>query len=407
MVWKRKLEAFFQVRERGSTLTAEVRGGLTTFLTMSYILLVNPLILKKAGLDQADVGTSTALLCGVGTLAIGLLGNAPFALGPGMGLNTFFTGMMRALTLSEALTSCFFAGMVVALLAAYHLSSAAIRHFPVPIMTAIMVGIGMYQAFIGLRQINVVVAAGNPSDIAQLGAWTEPPTLVSLAGLLLTAHLFHHNVKGSFLIGISGVTLVSWLLGIGDSQGSGEIVTLPRISQSFGLLSFTDFFRGYRRTLYCTAALVAIMLFDVAGIVYGVTSLIKGDAKSQYQELDSQAEDRSPASPPVDTVEEESAARLALLVVGIVTMVAALLGCSPVIVFLESCSGVKDGARTGLAAVVTAALFFVSTFFIPVFASVPSNATAPVLILVGSLMMCAVGSIEWYQLNVALPCFLA
>jgi len=397
------LDSYFRINERGSTIGNEIRGGLTTFLTMAYILLVNPLILKPTGLNPTEVAASTALLCSVGTIAIGVGGNLPFALGPGMGLNTFLATLVHSFTLTQALTCCFVSGAVITLLAAYNFTSVIIKLFPLPIKTAVMVGIGMYQAFIGFRAIHVIVAANDPTDIAQLGPWRQAPTLLSLLGLLLMGYLFHKSVKGSLLIGICAVTLVAWLLNLGDQSVNGEFVTIPWVRDSFGLLDFKAFIRDYRETLYSVVAIVCVILFDVAGIVYGVATLMQVDPGA-YHRLDGGAP--GPEPPDLAPQTEERVCRMAFLGVGLATMAAAILGCSPVIVFLESCAGVKEGARTGLASVVTGLLFLVAAFFNPLFAAVPTIATAPVLILIGSLMMCAAGSIEWYQLDVALPCFL-
>eukprot|EP00996_Jenningsia_fusiforme_P005071 NODE_596_length_2068_cov_26.752848_g550_i0.p1 GENE.NODE_596_length_2068_cov_26.752848_g550_i0~~NODE_596_length_2068_cov_26.752848_g550_i0.p1 ORF type:complete len:533 (-),score=88.85 NODE_596_length_2068_cov_26.752848_g550_i0:282-1880(-) len=414
----RWLEVFFQIPERGTTISTELRGGLTTFLTMSYIMLVNPQVLGAIGLPPNDVGTSTAVLCGVGTMTLGLIGNVPFAIGPGMGLNTFFAGLGVQMPKEQILVAALLSGVLCTALGLFNVAGQLMRVFPLPIKTAIMVGIGLYQAFIGVRQIHLVIPSTNPADLVQLGNVLDPAILLALFGLLLTTYLFQKNVKGSILIGIGLVTLASWTGWFGvRTTIPGEIVRLPQVEESFWDFDFPGFLVNWRVALPNAIAFLFIAIFDVGGVIYGVGNLMKAPSPAAASSSTHvQAVEAEPVRTDFDLSESDSSQseevvlpevmQATFVSVGLFTVLAAVFGCSPIIVFLECSAGVKEGARTGLASVVTGLLFLVAMFFIPVFSAVPVTATAPILILIGSLMMSGAGSIEWYQLDIALPCFL-
>jgi AGZA family xanthine/uracil permease-like MFS transporter len=374
--------SYFQIEERGTTIGTEVRAGVVTFLTMAYILFVNPQILSQAGMPASDVTIATALGAALATLVMGLYANYPFALAPGMGLNAYFTfGVVLGMGVSwqVALTAVFIEGVLFLLLSVGGLRTALINAIPATLKTATMAGIGLFLALIGLENAGVVV--DNPATLVTLGSLHEPGVLLSLIGLIVVAVLIVRDIKGALLIGIVGITLTAWLTGLVPTpSGFFELPHLPRET----LLAF-DFSTVFTGALpVAVVAFLFVDLFDTAGTLIGVSKL--GGFMDENDQLP--RADRAFTADAVGTI------------------AGAALGTSTVTAYIESATGIEEGGRTGLTAVVTAGLFLLALFFTPVFTAVPAMATAPALVLVGVFMMKETVTLDWTRLDEAVPAFL-
>jgi len=376
------LDRFFGLRDQGTTIATEVRAGMVTFLTMSYILFVNPQILSGAGLPAEDVAVATALAAAVATLAMGLFANYPFALAPGMGLNAYFTfGVVGALGIpwQVALAAVFVEGLLFLALAATGIRAALLRAIPTSIKIATMSGIGLFLAIIGFVGAGLTVK--HPATLLTLGDMRSPALLLSLAGLLVMAALLAARVKGAILIGILGVTVICWLSGI--SAPPQQLFTVPHLpTETFLALDFSGLLTG--KLLVVVLAFLFVDIFDTAGTLIGVGQL--GGF--------------------VDDKGELPRANRAFVADAVGTMVGAAVGTSTVTSYVESATGVEEGGRTGLTSVVVGILFLLSLAFTPLFTAVPVVATAPALIVVGALMMKGARDLDWSQIDEAVPAFL-
>ncbi len=376
------LERLFHLRALGTNPTTELRAGVVTFLTMSYILFVNPQILGEAGMPVEDVAVATALAAAVATLLMGLWANYPFALAPGMGLNASFAfGVVAAMgvTWQVALAAVFVEGVLFLVLAVTGARRALVAAIPQPIKVATMGGIGLFLAMIGFQNAGLVVAS--PATLVTLGDLGDPGLLLALAGLVLTAALIAARVRGGILLGILGVTVVAWLTGL--AQAPATFVSLPRLPQeTFLALDFTT--TSLATLAPVVLAFLFVDIFDTAGTLLGVGRL-------------------------AGFVDEEGhlpRANQAFAADAVGTATGALLGTSTVTSYVESATGVEEGGRSGLTAVVVAVCFVLALFVVPVLASVPAIATAPALILVGALMMRGGREIDWVDVEAAIPAFL-
>ncbi|MDI3317865.1 MAG: NCS2 family permease [Bacillota bacterium] len=376
------LERLFRVRERGSSLSTEVTAGLTTFMTMAYILFVNPAILGDAGVPKAGAAVATALAAGIMTIAMGLVANAPFALASGMGLNAALTyGLVAGQHVSwqTAMGVVFVEGAIVTLLVLTNVREAVMNAIPLHLKKAIGVGIGLFIALIGLVNSKLVVAS--PATVVTFGSVTDKGVILTVIGLLLTAALVALRIRGAILLGIIGTTLIGIPMGI--THVTTRLFEVPGAASfaTFGQLDIAGALR-----LGMLAAVFAFMMtdfFDTMGTVVAVG----GEAGL----LDK--EGRLPNL------------RNILLVDSLAAMVGGLFGASSVTTYVESSAGVAEGGRTGLTSLVTGLLFLVSVFFAPLFLMVPSQATAPALIVVGFLMMSAVRDIPFDDFADAFPAF--
>ncbi len=376
------LDRYFRITERGSTFSTELRAGLVTFLTMAYILLVNPQILGQAGMPVADVTAATALGAALATLLMGLYANFPFALAPGMGLNAYFTyGVVLGMGVSwqVALTAVFVEGLLFIALSYGGIRTALIRAIPLPIKLATTAGIGLFLAIIGLKNAGLVVAS--PATLVQLGDLHTAGPLIAFAGLLLIAVLISRRVKGALLIGIAAVTLAAWALGLArPPQAVFSMPSLPRETLwafDFGQLLTAKF-------LGIMLAFLFVDIFDTAGTLIGVGR----------------------AGGFLDDKGELPGATRAFAADAVGTAAGAVLGTSTVTAYVESAAGVEEGGRTGLTAVVVAVLFLLALFFIPLLSAIPTVATAPALVVVGAMMMGAIGELDWRRLDDGIPAFL-
>jgi AGZA family xanthine/uracil permease-like MFS transporter len=356
------LDTRFKVTERGSTLGTEFRAGTVTFMTMAYILLVNPTILSGAGMPFRPVASATALSAIIGCTFIGLAANLPFCLSPGMGLNAYFAFgvcVATSMTYDVALTACLIEGVLFSLLTLCGASEYIQRIMPHNLKHAITVGIGLFQAFIGFRMTGLVVP--NEDTLVALGNVMTPYVALGVATTLLIAILTVHQVQGAMLIGVVLSSCVSWVCGLHPLPTS--IVEAPTLEGTWLHFNFGEYAERWRETIPITLAFLFVALFDTAGVQFGA-GLQAGLVDPITHKL--------PGS------------SMAFLGSSLATIAGACLGTSPVIIANESCAGIADGGRTGLTALVSAAYFSLSVFFIPIFSAVPPTATAPALIIVGA-----------------------
>ncbi len=376
------LDRWFRLQERGTTVGIEVRAGAATFLTMSYILFVNPQILAETGMPAGDVAVATALAAAIATLAMGLWADYPFALAPGMGLNAYFTyGVVLGMGIDwqVALAAVFVEGVLFLLLAMSGARSALLRAIPQPLKLATTGGIGLFLAIIGFQNAGWIV--DHPATLVTAGDITSRPALLALCGLLLIAALMTRRVPGAILIGIVSITGAAWLLGAADAPA--RFLSWPQLPrETLFALDFNGLLAG--KTLMVIAAFLFVDIFDTAGTLIGVGRLAGL--------LDKQGElpraDRAFAADAVGT------------------SAGALLGTSTVTSYVESATGVKEGGKTGLTAVVVSGLFLLSLFVTPLLIAVPAMATAPALVAVGALMIRSIRNLDWKAPDEAVPTFL-
>ena len=379
------MEKFFKIKEKGSTVSREVVGGITTFLAMSYILAVNPGMLGSiAGMNFGGVFTATAVSAAVATLIMAFLANMPVALASGMGLNAFFTytvcGQMGC-SPWFALTAVLLEGVLFILLSFFGVREAIINSIPGTMKKAVAVGIGLFIALIGLNNAGIVTSANgtiigfNAIDLSHATA------LVAIIGLVITVVLYILKVPGAILIGIAATTVIGIPFGVTTVPDNFKPVSVPSAPFLFkfewaGVLSL-KFFGVFFTFLFTD-------IFDTIGTLMGVAE--QGNIVDEKGNIPN--------------------VKGALLADAVGTVAGACLGTSTVTSFVESSSGVAAGARTGLASVVTAFFFLLALFFTPLFALVPSCATAPALIFVGFLMMQAVSKINFADITDGIPAFI-
>ncbi len=377
------LESLFGLRAQGTRPRTEMIAGATTFMTMSYILVVNPSILAETGMDRGALFTATACSAALATLVMGLYARLPFALAPGMGLNAFFAytvclGMGFAWQL--ALTAVFVEGILFMILTVLNLREAIINCIPLNLKKAIAVGIGLFIAFVGLRNAGIVVTGSGGGVGAELGDLSAAEPALALLGLLVSAWLMVRGVSGALLIGILLTAAAGLPLGVTHwpEAWGGPPSLAPLLFQfQWDMLLTTDM-------AVVLVTFLFVDMFDTAGTLIGVA------AKTGL--LDERG--RVPR------------ARQALLTDAIGTTCGACLGTSTVTVYVESAAGIAAGGRTGLTAVTCAVLFLAALFLAPVFLMIPAAATAPALLLVGLMMMSPIKDIDLADLGESLPAFL-
>jgi len=374
------MEKLFKLSGHKTNVRTEVLAGVTTFLTMAYILIVNPLILSDAGMDFGAVFTATALSSAIATLVMAFWANLPFALAPGMGLNAFFAYAVvisMGYSWQQALTAVFIEGIIFIALTAFNIREAIVNSIPLNVKKAISVGIGLFIAFIGLQNAGIIVGG---ATLVELGDVTKGPALVALIGLIITSVLLAYKVRGALLIGILLTTLVGIPLGVTSWAGGSWLP--PSLKPTFMQFSFKDMFTIDMIVIIFTFLFVD--MFDTVGTLIGCAT-----------KADMLKEDGT-----IPNVKE------ALFADAIGTAVGAMLGTSTVTTYVESSAGIAEGGKTGLTSLVVAILFLVSLFFSPLFISVPGAATAPALILVGLFMIGPVTKIDFEEPTEAIPAFL-
>ncbi|MCY4643785.1 MAG: NCS2 family permease [Bacteriovoracales bacterium] len=376
------LHRHFALKAKGTTVGVEIRAGLVTFLTMSYILFVNPQILSATGMPQDDVVMATALASCVGTLIMGLWANYPFALAPGMGLNAYFTyGIVQGLGVSwqVALAAVLVEGVIFLILSVSGLRTWLMQAIPSSVQMATMCGIGLFLAIIGFKSMGLV--ADHPATLVTLGDVQNPKLLLALLGLLVMSALSSARVRGAILIGIALITIISWIGGIHSPPES--IFSLPRLPQkTLMAFDFGELLTG--KMIVAVLSLLFVDIFDTAGTLIGVGRLAHFvDKKGNLP--------RSKAAFTADSIG---------------TIAGAFVGTSTLTSYIESATGVEEGGKTGLTAVVVALMFLMALFFIPLIQAVPPMATAPALVFVGAMMMRGTLDIPWKNFEESLPAFL-
>lgn len=375
-------ERWFQLEDRGTSIATEARAGLVTFLTMAYILFVNPQILSQSGMPAEDVVLATALAAALASLIMGLYANFPFALAPGMGLNAFFTfGVVAGLGVSWqiALTAVFIEGLIFLVLSVTGVRTALINAIPRSIKLGATAGIGLFLAIIGLQNAGLVV--DHPVTLVGLGDFKQPLAALAVAGLLFATVLMVRRIQGALLFTILGIAGVAWFTGLAPAPES--FFSLPRLPRET-LLAF-DFGAIFTPTMATVVlAFLFVDILDTAGTLIGVGQL------GGFVDEDG----HFPGSEKAFTAD------------AVGTTVGAMLGTSTVTTYVESATGVEEGGRTGLTAVVAAGFFVLALFFTPVFTAVPAAATAPALIVVGAMMMRGLRTLDWEEIDEAVPAFL-
>ncbi|MBN2946104.1 MAG: NCS2 family permease [Blautia sp.] len=402
------LDKLFHLKENHTDVKTEVMAGITTFMTMAYILAVNPNILSASGMDRGSVFTATALSAFIASCLMALLSNYPFVLAPGMGLNAYFTYTVvlgMGYSWQQALAAVFAEGIIFILLSLTNVREAIFNSIPMNLKHAVSVGIGLFIAFIGLQNAKIVV--GNDSTLVSIFSFKSSvaegtfssqgiTVLLALIGILVTAILLAKDVKGSILWGI----LITWVLGIicqlthlyVPNADLGYYSLLPDFSSGISVPSMAPTFMKMDFSIVFSLDFVVIMfaflfvdMFDTLGTLIGVAS--KADMLDKDGKLPN--------------------IKGALLSDAVGTTVGAMCGTSTVTTFVESASGVAEGGRTGLTSIVAGILFALSLLLSPIFLAIPSFATAPALIVVGYLMLTSVTKIDFRDMTEAIPCFIA
>jgi AGZA family xanthine/uracil permease-like MFS transporter len=376
------MEEFFRLKEKGTDVKTELMAGLTTFMTMAYILFVNPDILSATGMPFGAIMTATAVSAGITTILMGLATNYPFALASGMGLNAMFAFAVAPIAgWQAALGVVFISGILFFILSVFGVIDHIDAAIPASLKRATAAGIGLFIAFIGLQNAGIIVS--DEATIVALGNLREPKTLLAIIGLLIMAILMAKKVRGSILLGILLTTVVSFFMGIQSVPTSlSDIFGAPA---SLAPIAFQIDFAGALKLGFMTVfAFAFVDIFDTLGTLMGT------GARAGF--LDQ--EGRLPK------IKE------AMVVDAVGTILGAVVGTSTVTTYVESTAGVSEGGRSGLTAVTVGVLFLASLFISPLAGLVPSGATAPALIIVGVMMMGAVTAIDFTDFTEALPSFL-
>ena len=358
----------------------EIIAGITTFLTMAYILAVNPSILAAAGMDQGAVFTTTIIASVVATLVMAIYAKLPFALAPGMGLNAFFAFtivLTMGYTWQFALTAVFLEGLIFMLLTLTGLRQKIVDAMPLVLRKAISPGIGLFIALIGLKSAGIVVS--NDATLVSLGDLHTPGVLLACFGIIFSAVLMVRNVTGALLIGIIVTTIIGIPLGI--TTLNGVVDTPPSMAPILLKFEWSNILS--LDMVICVFTFLFIDMFDTIGTLIGVSSRAgMMDEQGNIPRL-----------------------KQAFMADAIGTTVGAMLGTSTVTTYVESASGVNAGGRSGLTAFTTAICFLLALFLAPLFLAIPAQATAPALVLVGAIMMTGIHNIEFNDFSYAIPCF--
>lgn len=392
------MEKYFKLKENKTNVKTEVLAGVTTFFTMAYIIFVNPSILSAAGMDSVSVMVATCISAAIGTFLIGWLSNYPFAQAPGMGLNAFFAfticGAM-GYTWQAALAAVFISGCLFILITVTNLRTAIVNAIPMFLKRAISAGIGLFIALIGFVNAGIVTNPGG--TVLGLGDISAPSALLAVCGLIIITVLLIRKVRGALFIGIVATSLIGIILQFAFSIEVG--VTAPDFNNlSFGLNGFGQFLSGFG-TLFTFSNGFGVGLLSILTVFVSLTTV---DMFDTIGTLVGTAEKAGF----LDKDGKLPRAEKALLADAIATVAGAILGTSTVTTYVESTAGVSEGGRTGLTSMTVAALFVVSIVLFPVLGLVPAAATAPVLIIVGVMMLSSLKDINWHNFEEALPAFM-
>ena len=373
------LDRFFKIKESGSSVRTEVLAGLTTFLAMSYILVVNPSILKDAGMDSNAVFVATCISSAFACMMMGLVANYPIALAPGMGLNAYFTyTVVKGMGISwqVALGAVFVSGIVFIILSLFKVREAIVNSLPNSLKYSIGGGIGLFLALVALKSAEVVVS--NPTTLVSLGDIHSPQVLLTIVGFCFIVTLEHFRIRGGIIIGILVITAIASVAGLNEFKGI--FAPVPSLAPTFLQLDFHDLFN--MSLVSVIFVFFFVDLFDSTGVLIGVAGraglLVDGKLPR---------------------------VKKALLADSTAIVVGAGLGTSSTTAYVESAAGAAAGGRTGLTAVVVGLLMLASLWFSKLAASVPAYATAPALLYVGVLMMRSMTEIDWKDVSEAAPAF--
>jgi AGZA family xanthine/uracil permease-like MFS transporter len=381
------IERMFKLSAQGTSVRTEVLAGFTTFLTMAYIVIVNPTILGQAGMPVAAVAAATCIAAGFGSILMGLIANYPIALAPGMGLNAYFTFTVvkgMGLPWETALGCVFLSGIAFLVLTVAGIRQLIVGAIPRPLFSAVAAGVGLFIAFIGLKEAGIIVA--DPATTVALGDLTKPNAALAILGLLVMGGLMVWRVKGAILIGILVAAIAGWALGLAKiAPGDYGLAALTATAFKLDVPAALHLNGGMGMALAeVIFVFLFVDLFDNVGTLVAVTKkagLVQPDG----------------TIPRLNRI---------LTADSIATIGGSLAGTSTVVSYIESASGVAAGGRTGLTAVVVGVLFLVTLFFAPWVQAIPAAATAPALIIVGSMMIGALADVDWEDPGVAIPAFL-
>ncbi len=382
------LDAYFKISELKSSVRQEIIAGVTTFLTMAYIIVVNPLILTAAGMDFDAVFAATCLAAAIGTFIMGLYANYPIALAPGMGLNAFFAFVVvkgMNLTWEVALAAVFFSGVVFVILSLLPVREWIINSIPKSQKLAIASGIGFFLGLIALENAGIVVA--HPATYVTVGDLTAWSVVIAAVGFFVMVALDHRKVPGAIVIGIILITVIGIVIGIPDTRGNvpelhGIFAAPPDMGPTFLALDFAGFFKlAFGTVLILVFSFLMVDLFDTAGTLIGLAH--------QADLLD----------------EKGNLPRLnkALIADSTATVAGSLLGTSTTTSYIESAAGIKAGGRTGLTAVVVGILFLLCLVLAPLAKSIPWYATAPAILFVACIMASGLAEIDWSDITEYVP----
>lgn len=385
-VLSRRLNDFFRLEERQTTVKTEFLAALTTFMTVSYIILVNPIILSEAGIPKEAALAGTIFAIVITTLLMGLWANLPIVIGPGMGLNAFFTYTVvlgQGLSWETALGAVFISGLVFFLLSITGISSKVVAAIPKTLKASITAGIGLFVAFIGLKNGGIIVP--DDSTYIALGNIGEQGTWLALLGLILAAVLVSRNVRGGLILSIFAVTVIAMIIGYSPVPGSIKDVfsfEMPSVQMTFLKL---DIMAAIGYGIFSVIfSFTIVELFDTLATLIGLTK--KANLNNEN--------------------DETPYMKRALTTGAIGTMISAIFGSTAMNTYIENATGISEGGRTGLKAVFAALLFLLTLLFTPLIQFIPSAATAPVLIIIGAFMMTELKAVNFDDLTELIPAFL-
>ncbi|QIO06334.1 NCS2 family permease [Acinetobacter shaoyimingii] len=374
------LERLFKLSDNNTTFKTEVIAGVTTFLTMCYIIIVNPLILSETGMDHGAVFVATCLAAAIGCFVMGIVANYPIALAPGMGLNAYFTYSVcigMGVPWQTALAAVFVSGFIFIAISMFKIREAIVNAIPMSLKFAIGGGIGLFLALVALKNAGIIV--DNKATLVGLGDIKDPKVLLALLGFFMVVVMHHFKVRGAIIISILVITVLATLLGINQMQG--VVGSIPSIAPTFMQMDFTGLFEASLVGVIFVFFLVD--LFDSTGTLVGVShraGLLKDGKLPRLKK--------------------------ALFADSTAIVAGAALGTSSTTPYIESSAGVAAGGRTGLTAVVVGVMFLLCLFLAPLAQSVPGFATAPALLFVGVLMIQGITHIDWDDITEAVPAFL-
>lgn len=407
------LDSFFKLSENNTNVRTEIIAGITTFITMAYIIFVNPSILMQAGMNSqglvgdaavkagisaindpvvAAVFGATCVAAAIGTLVMALYANLPFAQAPGMGLNAFFTYsvcLTLGYTWQQALAAVFVSGILFIIITVTSIREKIVDALPHNLKLAISGGIGLFIALIGLKSGSIIVA--NPATLVGFGKFTDPHAIVTLIGIVITGILMSRGVKGSILIGIILTTIIGIPFGITHLAGIKVISAPPSLAPTFFAFDFKGLLKlGEAGMVGAFTSLVMVVLtFSLVDLFDTIGTLVGTAQKAKMLDKDGRVKNMNKA----------------LLSDALATTFGSIMGTSTVVTYVESTSGISEGGRTGLTSFTTGILFILALFFVGLVGVVPAEATAPALVIVGVLMMGAVTKINFEDFTEALPAF--